>query len=130
MAFTVRKINDEPIVVFTVELPVETHLESFRSISSHITHHAKITAGPLFIIWNGHMLEPALSDILLLADIYGYHPLDALLQPNAELILVGTHPLFGIAVKKLGGRLGLEIPWFDILDEGLVYARSELGFYA
>src|SRR3990172_5255734 len=118
MTFAIRKFPGEPMVVVTVDFPLDRFLPNAHLISIQLDQLANnFTAPPLYTILDLSKLEPSVSDMLLLIDEFSKRTPGPLANPTLYPIVVGSHPIVGIGVKKIQQRLGVPVPWFNTLGE-------------
>ena len=123
MAFAVKKLPDEPIVIVTIDLPVHEYEQNFRSLSNQLARLAENAAEGFEVILDGRTLDLSFSDVLLLIDLGQDTPAGTFADPRLHWSIVGTHPLFAIAVKKVRQQLSAYVTLFETLDEALAAAR-------
>jgi hypothetical protein len=126
MVFAIRKLADEAIVICTVDLPVEDYWQNYLTLGFQLHAVAsQIENRPLYAILDARRLEPAFSDVLMGLEIRNEYREQGGVEFPLRPILVGTHPILGICVKKAYERLGAALPWFGTLEEALAHARQE-----
>lgn len=126
MAFAVKKLPDEPIVIVTVDLPVHEYEQNFKSLSTQLDQLVSSLASPLYTILDVRSLDVAFSDILLLIDLSREFPSGLLADGRMIWILVGEHPLLPIAIRRLAQQLGGEFLTFEAIEDTLAFIRDQL----
>ncbi len=127
MAFAIRKYSDEPVVVVTVDLPLDRFQSNVHLLGTQVDQLARrFDSPPLYTIIDASELDLSFSDILLLIDEFSQGTPGPFANPRVYPIVVGTHPMIGIGVKKVRQRLELQVPWFSTLGEALdhIHART------
>ncbi|MBN1200402.1 MAG: hypothetical protein JXJ20_00975 [Anaerolineae bacterium] len=127
MAFVIRKLPDEPIIIVTIDLPIERYMQNVRSLNAQVDHLASTLTPPIYRILDAHAIEPTISDILLwIAEQDRGRP-GSLTDPRVRPIAVGISPIAEVAVRKVRQLVGIEVPWFTTLEEALAFARAEIA---
>jgi hypothetical protein len=124
MAFAVKKLPDEPIVIVTIDLPVHEYEQNFRNLSDQLARLAENTTERVDVILDGRALDLSFSDVLLLIDLGQDSPAGTFADPRLHWNIVGTHPLFAIAVKKVRQQLSATMDLFATLEDALIAVRQ------
>jgi hypothetical protein len=69
---------------------------------------------------------PSFSDIMIGMDMLG-GPESWLVQPGVCTVLVGTHPMIPLSIKRFQNTLRVDILQFDTLEDALTYCRDGHG---
>ena len=82
MAFAARKMSDEPVLVVTIDVPIERHLQSLRTLNAELGRFVEtMQHTPCCMIFDLRGLDLACSDITLWIE-------ECRRDPNLDL----THP--------------------------------------
>lgn len=131
MSFTVRKFADEPIVIVTIDVPVEQYLDNFRSLKAQVARIAAEVNGPLYYILDTRDIEsPSYSDILIWIEEHKVGDAATLSRHDIRYHAVGTHPLLLVGVKKVYQLLGIEVAIFAEMDDALATIRAQMGSHS
>jgi hypothetical protein len=126
MAFQIKKLPDEPILIITIDLPMERHLAEFRVLCGEIGRLVDEAPGPVYRILDLRGEDIAFSDILLGIAEHSGNQSGSLIDPRTRLMMVGTHAMIPVAVRKIKQKLDVDVPWFMTLHEALTYNRSKI----
>lgn len=124
MVFTVRSLRPEPIAIVTLALPLDRYPRGLSVVHQRLDHLAHGTPTPLTVIFDLSGQEPSFSDILLWLAEQGPDVPGSIADPRLRPLLVGTHPVLTIAVKKASQKLGVELLHFPTLEPALDHARA------
>jgi hypothetical protein len=126
MAFTLKKLTNEPIVIVTVEPPTTDYFESEATlIHAHLDLFAQqIDAPPLYCIQDARHLDIDFSDILLWIDETAQGRPGSAVDERLQFVVVGTHPLLEVGVRKVRKQLDLDVPLFPTVSQALDYIRA------
>jgi hypothetical protein len=125
MPFAVKKFSNEPIAIIMIDLPLDRYPNNVKSLEARVIQAAAQSAGTFYCILDTRGLEISFSDIWLFIDSFKRQPTGLVAEPNICSIVVGTHPMIGVAMRKIEQQLGINIPWFKTIDEALTFARSQ-----
>ena len=126
MAFAVRKLPGEPIIITTVDFPLHKYGRNLVTLYAEIDHLIADETPPIYRILDARLLMPSYSDILLYIDIQNERP-GSLLDPRLRSVLVGTHELLPALVRQIDRKLGLQVPQFPTVEDALCHIRAELA---
>lgn len=124
MAFAISQLPDEPIIIVTVDLPLDRHLDSFRSTNEQLNHFAATGDELLYVVFDLRGEDVTFSDVIIGVDELDSDPASWIKYPRVILIAVGQHPVLEIAIKRVGQQFHVEMPRFTTLDEALVFIRA------
>lgn len=127
MAFAITQLAGEPVVIVTVDLPLDRHMESLRSAKAHLTRLITESRGQIYIIIDMREQDLAFSDILIGLDELDGDPACWAHLPDAHLVVVGTNPLLPVGAKRLHQQLGLQVDLFETLEDALAHIREVLA---
>jgi hypothetical protein len=126
MPFTVTQIPGEPIVIAQIEVPLEQHMASIKSVTDQLARLAATSSPLLFVLVDLRDQSLSFSDILIGMEILNAPP-NWLAQPTVRTVLVGTDPMIGIALKRFKQQLGVDLTRFETIEDALAYARAEIN---
>jgi hypothetical protein len=127
MAFAITQLADEPVVIVTIDLPLDRHMESLRSAKAHLTRLVTESRGPFYVIIDVREQDLAFSDILIGLDELGGDRACWANLPDVHLVAVGTHPLLPIGAKRFRQQLDLQMDTFETFDDALAHIRDALA---
>lgn len=125
MAFAITRLANDPIVIVTVALPLDRHLDSFRSTNQQLNRLAATIEDLLYIIFDTRDQDITFSDILIGLDELDGDPANWIKYPHVTPIGVGTHPMLKVGAKRALQQLRVEFSIFATLDEALADIRAE-----
>ena len=126
MPFAVTQLPDEPIVIVSVELPVDQFQENFLAVNASLARVVNEADEQLHIIYDVREQEVTYSDVLLIVDLL--RNVVTGLQPGRVpyTYLVGTHPVLQVAINKFQQELGFGVQILPTLDAALAIIRASL----
>ena len=125
MAFAVRKLSGEPIIITTVDFPLHKYERNIASLYAEIDRIISQETPPIYRILDAHTLNPSYSDILLYVDLQNNQP-GSLLDPRLRSMLVGTHDLLPVLIRQIDRKLRITLPLFPTLEDALRHIRTQL----
>jgi hypothetical protein len=126
MAFTASQLPNEPIVIIKPALPFEQHVQTVHWYRERLAQLVEQVSSTLYCIVDARALDISFSDILLWLNDANGQPLSTA-DPRVKMILVGTHPLLGVCMKKAQQQLNLTFLWYGTLEDALAYAHAEVA---
>lgn len=129
MFFEIRKLPDEPIVIVSGDLPVARAIPMLVSIHRQITRILDTVDGPLYRITDMRAVDDvSMSDILIwLDELRSRSEPGSIHDPRIHTLLVSTHPILQIGVRKIQTELALNVPLFHTLEDALAFARESIN---
>ncbi len=127
MAYALKKLKGVPIILLTIDLPLERHMENARSLQSQVSRWARETHGPLYIILDAGALDLSWSDVLLWLGDQRLQRGSPLVFSNVHLLVAGTDPMVCLGIKKIQQQLGFTILRFDTTADAVASALRALS---
>lgn len=126
MVFSTIQLANEPIVIASVDLPLERYLESLRITNACLSQLAADTSGILYLVFDAGDQEVAFSDILIMLDELESDPRSWINYPHVQPVAVGTSPMLRVASKRFRQQVRIDMDVFVSLDVALDHIRAEL----
>jgi hypothetical protein len=131
MALAVKKFAGEPIYILSIDLPLERHVESLRSVNAAFNRFISEITDPLYILIDARALAPTFSDILIALELQrGMAVVDRSKASHVHCLLIGEHPMLKIGCKRAKEYLGIDIGWHTTLEAALAHVRAESSYRA
>lgn len=125
MAFAVIQLTNPATLIITVDVPLEDHLPSLRSVFAEVRGLVQDTTQPMGIILDVRTLDVCFSDILFWVDECHRAEPSIFANPNLLPFVVGSHPMVAVALRKVKQQLGLSARQFAVLDDALAVLAQE-----
>lgn len=127
MAFAVKKISDEPIIIVSLDVPLIRYLSNLRSTYAQIDQIAAACHPPLYRIIDTRSLDLSFGDILLWMDEQSGAPKGSILDSRLITLMVGTHPLLPAWARRVKQAFNVEIPIYSVLDLAMIEIRTRIA---
>jgi hypothetical protein len=127
MAFSIIQLANEPIVIITVDLPLDRHMESLHSTFAQLNHLAAEAEDVLYFVFDVSGQEISFSDILIGVDELETDPASWINFPTVQIAIAGTHPMLAIAKKRIHQHFRVHVAIYALLDDALDRIRDTLG---
>jgi hypothetical protein len=126
MAFVARKLSDEPVLIVTIDVPIERHIQSLRTLNAEVARQLEaMQHAPSCLIFDLRGLDLTCSDILLWIEECRSDPKLAIATyPELLLLAVGDQPVLPIGIRKVEQLLHLKMTHFETLPDALAFARE------
>lgn len=124
MAFAVTRLPDKPVILVKLEVPLERYLSNFRAVRSGIERLVAGNTETFYILFDIQRLDISFSDILILLDELAHAPVNPRVLSHAQVLVIGTHPLIEIGVRRIQKLTGLSLNRCASLEEGLAWASK------
>ena len=125
MAFTLIRLPAEPIVIITIDLPLDRYLSSVRNTNAQLSQWAAETRAVLYFVFDVADQDMAFSDVLIGLDELGGSS-SWINYSHVRVVAVGTSPMLRIAKKRLYQQFRIQMEAFASRDEAFDHIRDEL----
>lgn len=126
MAFSIIELPDEPIVIVTLDLPLDQHMESLHSLHVQLNHLVAEADGDLlYVVIDVSDQEVGFSDILIGLDVLENDPASWINYSYVQTVVAGSHPMVTIAKKRVFQHLRIQIAVYPTLDDALNHIRDD-----
>ncbi len=122
MAYAVTRLPGKPVVLVTLDVPLENYTSNLRVICAYLTHLIAQAQEPLHIWFDLRNQEICFCDILIAADEVAHAPTPS--SPMAQIAIIGSHPLLKVGVRRLERDYKLKMGQFDTLEAAFEHLRS------
>lgn len=127
MAFTVARLPGEPIIVINVSLPLNNYLDTIAQIDALVHRVYKEHGGTIYSIVAIGDQDLTFGDFLLFIAEQRQGRPGSLLDVYVQAIVIGTHELLQPGLNRLARELGVHVPLFATVAEGIAHARAQIA---
>jgi hypothetical protein len=124
MVFAVSKLPGEPILIVTLDLPLEQHLQSWRSLTAALARFVTEAERGIAVVFDLRDQEVSFSDILIGISELQASAADWIVDPNMSLVIVGEHPMLDITARRVDQQFHFLPPRFATMEEALAQIRA------
>ena len=125
--FGITRFSDAPILLVSVALPLENYLPSLVSVASQIQRFTVPNVKAIYVVVDLRGCEVSLSDTLLLIQECREAAPGWTLTTTVFFLVVGTHPLIAVGIKRIWEQLTIPVRQFATMSEALSYVRGACG---
>jgi hypothetical protein len=126
MAFAVTRLPGKPIVLVTLDVPLENYTSNLRVIHTYLVHLVTETQGPLHIWFDLRNVNISFCDILIAADEIAHAPRTCF--PGAQVALIGTHPLITVGIRRMTRDYKIDLDHFATLEDAFGHMIATNGY--
>jgi hypothetical protein len=126
MKWSVQKLPDQPIVIVALEGSFDPYSEVVTDIDEQVCDMATLENTTLYGILDARQMDIAFCDILLWVQRHREGHISMFLHPHMQSVIVGTHPLIEVGVKKAKTFFNLEVRQFVTLPDALNYISGQI----
>ncbi len=127
MAFAVKKLGDDPIIIVSLDVPLIRYLSNLRSTYAQVDQIATACAPPLYRIIDTRSLDLSFSDILLWMEEQAAVPRGGILDSRLTSLIVGTHPLLPAWSRRIKLAFNIDTPVYPYLELALIDIRTRIS---
>lgn len=123
-------LPDAPIVVVTCKLNLDVYLMQQPKIEATVAAMADQSQCPVYKISDlSYLPDLDYCDILLWLEAQRLYTPGSFRDPRVRPIIVGTHPLIAVGIRKIRQMYGISVQQFATLDEALAHAHAAADQY-
>lgn len=130
MPYTIRKLPDEPIVIFKLGATYNTQLEREAAVRNFLGIIEHVEA-PIFLMIDASDMEKMGLDDIMVGSASAARGENALFHhPNIrQIVIVTRNPAFRMAAEGLGYDVygNLFVPVYENIEDALAFARGRLS---
>jgi len=116
MVFAAMRFPHMPVVLVTIDLPLDAYLPSLRSLNLQLSRIAATAQEPLHVLIDLRDRPLSFSDVLLWIDVYE-KTAPWMFSPHVRPGVIGTHPMIPVFVRHILEQSGITLQQFATLDE-------------